>query len=180
VSADPATHLDALGHVRDAIGTVRAVHGEYAEFFSGVFARLESVSGAVKVRQQASERELDELRQKQHLWEQERAVLEHELEAVRNRAAELSSALAQQRRDAELQQNQWAAELKGMRKALQQVAHRLAERGEKAPEAASPGADRPPGTSKVDDVSDPVLNSVMAQFEILQNDVARRRTLRQS
>jgi len=160
--------------VREALGTVRTIYGECAEFFSGVFSRLESVSDAMKARELARDRQLGEFKRQQQLWDQERTILEHELETVRNRAAELSESLAQQKRDAEMQQNQWAAEFKRMREMLQEMACRMAEGGA---EAAAPAPSEhhsrrgPSGPGE----PDPVLNSVMAQFEILQNDAARRR-----
>lgn len=175
VSADPATHPDALADVRDALKAVRALRGGDAEFFSGVFSRLESATGAVKASQQARDRQLHELRQQQQLWEQERTVLEHELEAVRNRVAELSETVARQKRDAESQQQQWSGELKRMRRSLQEVVLRLAERAQETADPAVRNVTRSPDTSKVGAIADPVLDSVMAQFEILQNDVARRR-----
>ncbi len=173
--SDSTIQLESLSDVRNALGAVRSAYGECAEFFTGVFARLESVSDAMKTREQSRDRQLLEFQRQQQLWDQERTILERELEAVRNRAAELSEALEQQKRDAATQQTEWAGELKRMRRTLQQMAHRLVERAEMpAPTAAADHDVRPRPSEPAHD-ADPVLNSVMAQFEILQNDAARRR-----
>ncbi len=177
MSADSAIPLDSLNDVRSALGAVRGIYGEYAEFFSGVFSRLESVSEAAQTRQQSRDRQLQELQRQQQLWDQDRAILERELEAVRNRAAELNAALAQQKREAEMQQSQWAAELKQMRRTLQQMARRLAAPAEQAsvPAAAEFDARPPAPTAGREAEADPVLDSVVAQFQLLQSDSARRR-----
>ncbi len=177
MSADSSIQLDSLNDVRSALGSVRGLCGEYVDFFSGVFSRLESASEAVEAREQSRERQLAELQRQQQLWEQERTILERELEAVRNRAAELSEELAQQKRDADAQQAQWSRELKSMRRALQQMSHRLTERVEEpsAPVTAAPPEAPRARPAKTTGAADPVLNSVMAQFELLQSDAARRR-----
>ena len=178
MSADSTIPLEGLSDVREALGTVRTIYGECAEFFSGVFSRLESVSDAMKARELARDRQLGEFKRQQQLWDQERTILEHELETVRNRAAELSESLAQQKRDAEMQQNQWAAEFKRMREMLQEMACRMAEGGVETA-APAPTENRSHGHPSGSDGADPVLNSVMAQFQILQSDAARRRKTRE-
>lgn len=168
---DPAVQLDRLGEVRNALGAIRAAHGEYADFFSGVFSRLESMSDVVTAR----DRQIEELQQQRQLWEQERSALERELEAVRNRTAEMSDAMVQQKHDAELRQSEWSGELKRMRKALQQMAHRPAKCNEEVAEPPSVVANSRSFGVNVNSAPDPILDSVMAQFEVLRKDVARRR-----
>lgn len=148
--------------------------GQYAEFFAGVFSRLESASENVRKGQRACERQLEELCRQEQVWRQERAALEQELEAVRNRAAELSEAFNRQKRDGEKQQRQWSEELKRMRRTLQQVLRHLTERAEEPTDPAPRNPAPQPDASGARKGVDPVLNSIMAQFEILQNDVALR------
>ncbi|MDZ7618598.1 MAG: hypothetical protein U1E05_16460 [Patescibacteria group bacterium] len=174
--ADPAIQLDHLGEVRDALAAVCAVHDEYGEFFAGVFSRLESMSDVVRARDQ----QIEELQQQQRLWEQERSALERELEAVRNRAAEMNETITQQKRDAENQQNQWSGELKRVRKALQRMAERGARRDENTFEPSAELVAPRSLASVAAPGPDPVLDSVMAQFEVLRKDVARRRDTRRS
>jgi chromosome segregation ATPase len=176
VPANSAIQLEHLGEARDALGAICAVHGEYTDFFSGVFSRLESMSDVVRAR----DRQIEELQQQRQLWKQERSALERELEAVRNRAAEMNEAMVQQKHEAELQQSQWSEELKRMRKALQQMAHRLAKCNEEAAEPPSAVANSRSLGANVNSAPDPVLDSVMAQFEVLRKDVARRRETRRS
>jgi DNA repair exonuclease SbcCD ATPase subunit len=109
--------------------------------------------------------------------EQERATLERELEIVRRRAAELSESLSQQGREMAEQREQWSDELKRMRRLLETVAQR--QLAQPAGEARGPLAVAiPAGVEKTpaeDVAGDPVLDSVITQFETLQKDLARRR-----
>ena len=110
--------------------------------------------------------------------ERERIVLETELEAVRGRAAEMAETLAQQGRQMAEERAKWAEELKHMRRLLEAMPQRRAE-GDPV-HASSGGQGRSEGRSagRSHDGhgdSDPVLSSVMAQFEMLQKDLARRR-----
>lgn len=129
---------------------------------------------------------LAELEQEQIAWLRERAVLETELDSVRNRAAELAGALEEERRRVAEERKGWAEELRRMRRLLETLADRPSP-------AALPWAGAPPvqaaqpvaapmivarGSDEESSANDPVLDSVMAQFEILQKDLARRRKAR--
>ncbi len=107
--------------------TVRGVYDEYAGLLSGVFSRLEAVSDAQNAQRESYDRQLADLRRQQQQWEQQRAVMEMELDAVRNWAMEMRDALAQQKREAELQQARWVEEIGHMRVALQQMASRMSD-----------------------------------------------------
>jgi len=118
--------------------------------------------------------------------ERERAVLETELEAVRNRAAEMAEALESQRRQSAEERALWTEELKRLRGLMEALAERQAE--EERPPATVPmvragacpanppqeAAAPAPAAGPTAD-PDPLLNSVMAQFQMLQKDLARRR-----
>lgn len=124
--------------------------------------------------------------------EDERAMMENELELLRARAAELAEQLASQRRDGADQQRQWSDELRAMRGVLQGLSQQVAqavEKGASTPIAAAPAGTPVTGTTPSAAVgesassppaggADPVLDSVMAQFEMLQKDLARRRSSR--
>jgi len=131
--------------------------------------------------QRRLERQLAELARRHDALRHERAELETELEAVRVRAAELSEALHEQRKRTTQLESEWAMELRRMRRALEISLH---DSTEEAPAAGrdrtqsgssaggGPGGQPGPG---IDETDDPVLDSVMAQFEIIQRDMARRR-----
>ena len=118
--------------------------------------------------------QIHQMEQQQASLEQERAVLESELESVRNRAVEASESLAEQKRQATEQQTQWADELKHMRRLMEEMSTQLAE-GRTAAVAAPQVSAEPVAVGVPSNVGDPVLDSVMAQFEMLQKDLARRR-----
>ncbi len=103
-------------------------------------------------------------------------MLERELEIVRARAAELSEAQTQQGRQMAEERERWGEDLKRMRRLLEVMAERQlaqATAETQAPRAAPPAAtEKPPARQ---DRGDPVLDSVVTQFEMLQRDLARRR-----
>ena len=123
---------------------------------------------------QALQEKISELQRDRDGLQQERILLEAELEAIRNRAAEMAETLAQQKREIGEERSQWAEELKRLRRLMESFASRPAEperivEQRPAPQASAPAA------AKNSSESDPVLESVMAQFEMLQKDLARRR-----
>ncbi len=120
------------------------------------------------------ERKLTDLERQHAALEQDRAVLEKELEGVRNRAADLAESLAEQKRLAVQQQNQGNTELQRMRVLLESIARQNIEI-DLSPvqvEAVVPLVPKPEASAPA---PDPVLGSVLAQFEMLQQDRARRR-----
>ena len=122
--------------------------------------------------------QLQRMQQEQAARRQERAALETELEAVRNRAAELTEALAEQKRQTAQQQNEWSAEFKQMRCLLEKMAKGMIEReADSITQALKPHHPRDEATQPREAPAhgNPVLESVSAQFRMLQKDVARRR-----
>lgn len=160
-----------------------AAAAELTEARNDIIRRCEQFeqSEAEAARSQPDEQlrgQLRKMEQQQAEWEQERKVLELELETIRNRAAEMAESLADQKRLAGQQRTQWSDELKRMRGLLETITARLAEPqpgpGFVPPEPEKPTAADPVGPSAAAG-EDPVLDSVMAQFEMLQKDLARRR-----
>jgi chromosome segregation ATPase len=125
------------------------------------------------------EQKLTDLERQYAALEQDRAVLEKELEGVRNRAADLAESLAEQKRLAAQQQTQGAAEMQRMRQLLESIARQEAfaqpHRDLEPPRAAEPVVLMASKPEPAAAAPDPVLGSVLAQFEMLQQDRARRR-----
>jgi chromosome segregation ATPase len=130
---------------------------------------------------QKAQEQLQVLQQERAQLDQERVVLETELDMVRNRAAETAEALAQQQRQMADERQQWAQELKRMRRLLEGLAGRALDHPPAArPQRTMVEPRRTNGTSPDEPCAprangDPVLGSVMAQFEMLQKDIVRRR-----
>jgi hypothetical protein len=126
--------------------------------------------------------------------ERERSELENELEAVRQRCEELSATVAEQKRQLTDERAEWTAEFRQLRKILDKQSQLLAQRvepisgtptttttvnfphmasTETAPVASGVAVApaQPPNAAAID----PVLGSVMSQFQMLQKDAARRR-----
>jgi predicted nucleic acid-binding Zn-ribbon protein len=112
--------------------------------------------------------------------EQERVALEEELESVRQRCEELSGTVAEQKRQLAEERAEWTAEFRQLRKILDKQSQILAQRVEHhapAQLAVVPAAVNcaAPNGAPVRGAVDPVLGSVMTQFQLLQKDAARRR-----
>ncbi len=110
--------------------------------------------------------------------QRERTELEEELETVRGRCEELAGTVAEQKRQLAEERAEWTAEFRQLRKILDKQSQILAQRVEQQPAplavVAAAAASAPASTSTHDSV-DPVLGSVMSQFQLLQKDAARRR-----
>ncbi len=90
------------------------------------------------------------------------------------RASEMAETLAQQGRQMAEERLQWSEELKQMRRLLEGLSQRRPE-PESVAAPAPARAETRPAAGHDGAEADPVLNSVMAQFEMLQKDLARRR-----
>ncbi|MFZ5832912.1 MAG: hypothetical protein ACOY3P_22725 [Planctomycetota bacterium] len=114
--------------------------------------------------------QLQEMSQKHAQTERERMELELELEAVRGRAAALTESLADQKRLLAQQQTAWGDFQRMMR-----LLEGMSDRAASAPQADD--AFNEPNVIPVPTkhAADPVLDSVVAQFEMLRKDVARRK-----
>jgi chromosome segregation ATPase len=121
------------------------------------------------------EQKLTDLERQHVLLEQDRAVLEKELEGVRNHAADLAESLAEQKRQTAQQQTQGNQELQRMRALLETIARHscVIEPASAAADPVVPLVAKPAIAAATP--ADPVLGSVLAQFEMLQQDRARRR-----
>jgi chromosome segregation ATPase len=173
---------ECLAQVADELSHTRA---ELAEARREIEQLREGMDHGVDTAQSPSDGKVQEqlqvLEQERVQLDQERVVLETELEMVRNRAAEMAEALAQQQRQMADERQQWAQELKRMRRLLEALAGRAIEypavggppRAFVEPRRATETSPDEPCTPRAN--GDPVLGSVMAQFEMLQKDIVRRR-----
>jgi len=108
------------------------------------------------------------LRKQLQEMERECVGLENDLEQVRNRAAEFAEAAEKEKRMASQERHEWAGELKEMRRMLEQQNASSSQ----GPAATTSTSEHVAAAAAV---SDPVLDSVLAQFEMLQKDRGRRR-----
>lgn len=116
----------------------------------------------------------DGVEQQLETLERERETLEIELETVRNRAVELAEVAAEEKRRNAEERAEWSSELKQLRRALEQQSSLLLRYQDSVSEHEPAAAAIDERASRL--ASDPVLDSVMAQFEMLQQDLVRRRT----
>ncbi len=111
--------------------------------------------------------------------QQQREELEAELETVRTRAAELSDALDEAKRQSVEDRAEWSTELKQMRRILERQSELLATAPTQpvaaAAVSASPGREKGAAAVATEPAKDPVLGSVMAQFEKIRKERAQRR-----
>lgn len=151
--------------LRDQLAQVNAA---LAEARSDVIREQKRAAEAGDPRQSASQ-------QRVHDLERENAALEAELEALRNRAAELAEHLSHGTRVMAEERAQWLGELRQLRRTVERSVQGQIERIVVGPDQSHPAAtvhEAPAETA----ANDPVLDSVMAQFELLQRDLTRRRS----
>jgi DNA repair exonuclease SbcCD ATPase subunit len=106
--------------------------------------------------------------------EQERAALENELDHIRKRAAEANTALAEHRKRELEERAEWSGELKQLRRALEKQSMLLVEQQDTGA-VNSTRKTVPVRGDSTPTISDPVVDSVMEQFESLQRDMIKRR-----
>lgn len=183
--------------IRAAMAEIAAGCDQSEQFFTRLFDDLDALLANLAQQHQAwldqhqsAGKESESLREQlqrferqQAAWEQDRVAMENELEVVRNQAADLSEKLAEQKRQLETREAEWTQELREMRRLLEMMAQRQFEQHESADnrQPAACAAAAPAGGAVGDSPGepatpdDPVLDSVMAQFQLLQKDLARRR-----
>lgn len=105
--------------------------------------------------------------------EKERDTLVAELELVRSRAAQLQDVVEEQKREMAVRHTETTEELRRLRELVERHSDQIGSQPsvhtapkESAPDTAAPSS------------SDPVVNSVMAQFAKIQKDVHRRKNKR--
>jgi chromosome segregation ATPase len=189
--------------VRETLASLRSGHESLDLFVGQLFSSLESMRERLDQHDQRlkeERRQLADERQRvvaeRALWdeqkrqlagdahgsngdrvvelEHERATLEDELETVRRRCEELADTVAEQKRQIAEERAEWTAEFRQLRKILDKQSQILAQRVEHGPIpplTVVPAAPVDPGDGAID----PVLGSVVSQFQLLQKDAARRR-----
>lgn len=116
---------------------------------------------------------IQDVERQQALLENQRAAMEMELASVGDKAARIADMLAEQKRISAPQQAEWVENLLQMRAMLENLTRQFAQ-GKRQVEA-SPPVIRQTGVAAAAS-ADPVLESVLAQFEVLQQDRVFRRS----
>jgi len=158
-----------LARTRNEFQTVRGELVRHSEELTAVRSQMLAAPQEVESNVQNKIRDME---QQQSLLEKERAAMEAELQSARNRAAEKEELLAEQKRSADLLESNWVEEFREMRQILEALARPVAE--SKRQIESTPTVTTPSGVAAVA-LGDPVLESVLAQFEILQQDRLNRR-----
>lgn len=192
--------------VRDTLAALRAGHESLDLFVAQLFSGLESMrerldqhDRRIKEERRRIAEEREKLAAERAQWqaqkqhgaseapdsrlltelEQERGMLEEELETVRRRCEELAQTVADQKRQLTEERAEWTAEFRQLRKILDKQSQILVERVEQnqvAPLGVVAGpSDNVNGGAAQRGGVDPVLGSVISQFQLLQKDAARRR-----
>ena len=192
--------------VRDTLAALRAGHESLDLFVAQLFSGLESMrerldqhDRRIKEERRRIAEEREKLAAERAQWhaqkqqvtsespdssrllvelEQERGMLEEELETVRRRCEELAQTVADQKRQLTEERAEWTAEFRQLRKILDKQSQILVERVEQnqvAPLAVVAGPSENVNGAAAQRGVDPVLGSVISQFQLLQKDAARRR-----
>ena|GEM_PF-3662820 len=121
----------------------------------------------------AAEKQIAQLVDGRMSLERERNMLEAELETVRYRADDIARAAKLKEREAESQKAEWAVEFGQQKALLEDIRCKLDESRGTQGRSAPPDCEtkrRPEEKADGD-----VIDSVLAQFQVIQRDVARRR-----
>lgn len=117
----------------------------------------------------------EQLQQERTAFAHERNGLESELETIRNRAADLTELIETQKREMATERAGWTDEFKRLRHMLENRLQSQPAPSNRISHADDPQPQAPETAPTQPGAGDPVLDSVMAQFEMLQKDLIRRR-----
>jgi chromosome segregation ATPase len=153
--------------------------------------RVQLAEERTKLAYDHAEQEAEKLDQQQSLQqmvnklERERAELDIELENVRQHAEVLADQLAEQKRMLTTERESWTLELRQLRQTLEKQSQTLSQRVEASAallaarnaNTTQPAPTTAAGRARATDGADAVVDAVKAQFEMLQKDFAKRRTV---
>jgi DNA repair exonuclease SbcCD ATPase subunit len=174
------------------LGELTETRGELSEARSEIqrlSAPVESLAQGAPARQANEElrAEIDAMRGERDAMRAERQLLEAELENVRRRAEQLANMLDEQKRTAAEQESYWRGELRRQCSLVERItaqwvqtlppasAEGAAHPVQGSPEATATASGPRGGTVGSARGDNAALESVRAQFELLQKDAARRR-----
>lgn len=182
------TIRNELGSFGDLGGQLQAVKEDLQQAMQQMDSRLVAIGERQPgADQEESIRELEAkvrgLQEELSAAEQDRIALETELEVVRNRAAELLETLSEQRRQMAEERAHWSGELKRLRRLMEVLLDRQIDaapeyesgNGQSRPKVVGYEEQERSHPAAASGAGDPVLDSVTAQFEVLQKDLSRRR-----
>ena len=180
--------------ISKCLESVRAGHDECTRFFADVFAQLDSLLAELTEEQNqwqsertrtetdlkqqaevfenqraestAQREQIDHLRRQLETLDGQRGELESELETVRTRAVEMAEELDGQKQLVAKQQDQWTKEFRSQRYLLEKLVTVLTQG--QSEQRETDGAHRAGFFSSEAGGDDSVLDSVKAQFEMLQ------------
>jgi hypothetical protein len=180
-----STVKDQLANTQEQFAQAKAEIQRIARTFQSI--AQERTPGQTNER---LETEVKALREQRDAMREERVLLESELEVVRHRAVRLAEELDDQKRFAEEQQSHWQEEFGRLSGLIEQLTVRLSQMESIGPTARAGAADhgskvsegrgdtgsrsrREANRGRSDENA--ALESVRAQFEILQQEMTRRR-----
>jgi chromosome segregation ATPase len=145
----------------------QAVRGELARHGEELTAVRSQIMAASQEAEAGVKNKIHDLEQQRSLLENERTAMEKGFESVEKRAAQMAELLDEQKSVSDARQDLWAEDLRQMRTLLENL-NRLIAEGRRQIESSP--AVKPRSGVAAAAASDPVLASVLAQFEVLQQD----------
>lgn len=170
-----------------------SARGELAQLRTQFTALAESAAEAVKLRGELADAKSLLARQQEQLaaapadntlsesLNQELAAerlqrqqLENELDVLRHRGAELTEALAEQKRAVADEREHWNEELRQLRRAVERQSEMLNQRAVQPPAGPPAGEPLPNRPTSNGQGADKVIGTVLEQFEMLQRNKIRK------
>jgi chromosome segregation ATPase len=179
---DRQAFRSALDQFQGEMAQLAQAKAELAELGRELKQGFEQLAGAQASAGQSQawpvmEEQLHRVEKEREELARERAVLETELEALRGRTVEMARTLDQQKHQVVQERSQWGDEIRQLRELVECLSTgRAALRGSVGA-VAETAAEGHSGSSAPASAQgrDTVLDSVIAQFELLQKGAARRR-----
>lgn len=172
----------ALDQFQGEMAQLAQAKAELADLGSQLKEGFEQLAGAQASSGQSQawpvmEEQLHRVEKEREELARERAVLETELEALRGRTVEMARMLDQQKHQVVQERTQWGDEIRQLRELVECLSTGRAALRSSGPAAAGTVAQGPSGSAESAPAQgrDTVLDSVIAQFELLQKGAARRR-----
>jgi hypothetical protein len=177
VIAESSEKNTGWDRIKSALEEIHACNEDYSTFLSREFDELDSLCQSLISSEKAADNAAKERPESAPAATipgaaEKLAAMQQEFQALRGELARHGDLLSEQKSMSDARQCQWADELRQMRTMLENMFRQTAEGKRRA---EPPAAAKPQSTVAAAASGDPVLESILAQFEVLQQDRLFRR-----
>jgi hypothetical protein len=177
VVAESSEKITGWEHIESALDEIHACNEDYSAFLNREFDELDSLCQSLMSSEKVakpSTAEQNDCAPAAPISRaaEELAAMQKEFQALRCELSRYGDQLSEQKSMSDTRQNQWADDLRQMRSMLENLVRQTTESKRRA---EAPAAAKPQSAVAAAASGDPVLESILAQFEVLQQDRLFRR-----